>query len=420
MVCIISLSNTYSQTAAKVQIRADHGKYRFNVNNKEFYINGAGCEFGDIEYLGKSGANCLRTWRTNNGKQTGQEVLDRAQKSGLMVLMGVWMIPGRSGFNYKDSASVAKQLADLISQVNQYKNHPALLGWVIGNELNLRTTDSAVYLAINNVAKAIHKTDPNHPVTTPLAGCNKKDVEYIKQYCPDLDFLSFQVYGGILELQQDIKENGWTGPYMVTEWGATGHWEVPRTEWKVPIEQTSTEKAIAYVHRFEVGIKADTLKCLGSFVFLWGQKQERTPTWYGMFTADNEATETVEAMTHEWTGKWPKNRCPRIDSVFLNKKTAYQNVYIQPNGVLSAIIYSTDPDNDALSFTFEILPESVNSRLGGDFETTPASLDKQVSNKNTVQLKAPATEGAYRLFYYVHDGKGHCGTANIPFYVKKD
>jgi len=34
-----------------------------------------------------------------------------------------------------------------------------------------------------------------------------------------------------------------------------------------------------------------------------------------------------------------------------------------------------------------------------------------------VTLRAPAKPGAYRLFAYVSDGKGHAAHVNIPFYV---
>jgi hypothetical protein len=35
----------------------------------------------------------------------------------------------------------------------------------------------------------------------------------------------------------------------------------------------------------------------------------------------------------------------------------------------------------------------------------------------TLNYTAPTTSGQYRLFVYVLDGKGHAGTANIPFKV---
>jgi len=38
----------------------------------------------------------------------------------------------------------------------------------------------------------------------------------------------------------------------------------------------------------------DNKLCLGSYVFFWGQKQERTPTWYGMFLKSGEETAAID------------------------------------------------------------------------------------------------------------------------------
>ena len=62
------------------------------------------------------------------------------------------------------------------------------------------------------------------------------------------------------------------------------------------IVRTSTEKARAVYDRYRNVILADAEHYLGSFVFLWGQKQETTHTWYGMFQGDL-STESVDVMT---------------------------------------------------------------------------------------------------------------------------
>jgi hypothetical protein len=67
--------------------------------------------------------------------------------------------------------------------------------------------------------------------------------------------------------------------------------EVPLTQWGAPIENNSTVKAGFYKERYQNSILPLKGQCLGSFVFLWGQKQERTPTWYGTFLEDGQATE---------------------------------------------------------------------------------------------------------------------------------
>ena len=94
--------------------------------------------------------------------------------------------------------------------------------WAIGNELNLRATNPKVWDAVNDISKMIHDIDPNHLTTTPFAGISQQEIDYIKERCTDLDILSIQYYGNIIELPQLLKDYNWTGPYIVTEWGATG------------------------------------------------------------------------------------------------------------------------------------------------------------------------------------------------------
>lgn len=290
--------------------------------------------------------------------------------------------------------------------------------WAIGNELNLRAKNPKVWDAVNDISKMIHEIDPNHLTTTPLAGISQQEIDYIKERCPDLDILSIQYYGKIVELPQLLKEYNWTGPYIITEWGATGHWEVPKTSWGAPIEENSTVKAANYLKRYKAVIEKDTTQCLGSYVFLWGQKQERTPTWYGIFLEDGKETEAVDVMHYLWSNEWPKNRTPQIQSFTLNGKTAYDSVTTESGNELSALLQVTDYENDAITYSWEVLPESTDLKDGGDKEERPQSINLDIiTNQNgTLRFKAPKP-GLYRLFVYAQDGHDHAATANIPFKV---
>ena len=139
-------------------------------------------------------------------------------------------------------------------------------------------------------------------------------------------------------------EAAWDKPYIVTEWGATGHWECGKTAWGAPIENDSTTKADLYQKRYEAVIQSDHKLCLGSYVFLWGQKQERTPTWYGMFLKSGEETAPVDVMHYIWTGSWPANRSPRLEGAWLDGKTALQNVRLRPGQLYHAKVQASDPD----------------------------------------------------------------------------
>ena len=405
----------------KVEVRQTDGRYQLFRGGQPYRIQGAGLEFGSIEKLAEHGGNSFRTWRTENRRQSGQEVLDQALRQGLTVTMGLEVGSERHGFNYDDQAAVARQLQRVRSAVLKYKDHPALLIWAIGNELNLNARNPRVWDAVNDISRMIHQVDPNHPTTTPLAGINKDLVREIKQRAPDLDLLSIQMYADLVNLPRYLKETGWEGPYIVSEWGATGHWEVAKTPWGAPIENDSSVKAKSYHERYQAVIEPDRTQCLGSYVFLWGQKQERTPTWYGLFLPSGEETESVDVMHAIWKGSWPENRSPRLVSAKLDGKTAYDGIYLQAGKTYPIAVKSDDPDGDPLTYRWDVKSESTDLKQGGDFETTPPSIAGLVESPHQpeARLTAPAAPGPYRLFIEVFDGHDHAAHANIPFYVNQ-
>lgn len=412
----IAINNV--NNSAKVELKNNHGKFELFVNNTPFYIKGAGLEFGNIAEVAKHNGNSFRTWRIENGQKSGKEILDEAYKNGLMVTMGIEVGKERHGFDYNNEASVKEQLEHIRKEVLEIKDHPAVLIWAIGNELNLHYTNPKVWDAVNDISKMIHEIDKNHLTTTPLAGISQKEINFIKERSSDLDLLSFQMYGDLQNLPKRVKEYGWKGAYMVTEWGATGHWEVPKTTWGAPIEENSTLKAANYLKRYKGGIEVDPLQCIGSYVFLWGNKQERTPTWYGVYLEDGKETESVDVMHFIWNGTWPENRAPQIEAYTLNGKTAYESVTLEAGKSYLASLKVTDSENDSINYSWEILPESVVLQSGGDIEKQPESLAFETVSQNNGELTFIAPKsGEYRLFVYADDGNGHAATANIPFKV---
>jgi hypothetical protein len=404
---------------AKVELRQTDGRYQLFVNQKPFYVKGAGIEFGSPEKLREHGGNSFRTWRVDNGRDSGQAVLDRAWTNGLYVTMGLDLARERHGFDYNDPQAVARQLARVKADILKYKDHPAMLVWSIGNELNLNASNPKVWDAVNEISKVIHQLDTNHLTTTALSGFGKDLVAEVRRRAPDLDYLSFQMYGDVVNLPRYMREAGWNQPYMVTEWGTTGHWECGKTAWNAPIETDSTTKANLYRTRFEKVIKPDQKLCLGSYVFLWGQKQERTPTWYGMFLESGEETASVDALHFEWNGAWPANQSPKMEGCWLAGKTATQNVELQAGQTCTARVRVSDPDRDSLSYRWEIWEESTEKKVGGDTEDKPKALPGLIAMPQSAEttMQAPAKPGAYRLFAYAFDGHGHAAHANIPFFV---
>ena len=403
-----------------VEVAGNNGQYQLYRGGEPYVIKGAGLEYSDVGVFASHGGNSIRTWRTQDGSSSGLDVLDGAAKHDVTVALCIEIGRERHGFDYDDEEAVAAQLEFARKEVMKYKDHPALLVWMIGNEPNLRFKNPKVFDAINDISKMIHEVDGQHPTTTALAGFTAELAGLIETRVPDLDFVSIQMYGDIVNLPRYIQEIGFEKPYMVTEWGAIGHWEVRKTAWGAPVEQNSSEKAANYLKSYKVAIASDPERVLGSYVFLWGQKQERTPTWYGMFLEDGTETETIDTMHYIWTGSWPDNRSPQIETMSLDSRTSAEDIVLEKGARISAEVVAGDADGDPLEYRWEVMHESNATQDGGDKEDVPEVIDGLIESPDMdrMVMTTPKDAGSYRLFIYVFDGQGHAGHANIPFLVE--
>ena len=412
----VCLSQPLVRKPIKVEVREINGQFKLYRDGNPYYIKGAGGHT-QLDKVARYGGNSIRTW----GLEGTEELLNEAQKLGLTVLFGLWVQHERHGFDYNDEEKVGVQLERFKETVNQFKNHPALLAWDIGNEVNLLYQNTKVWDAINDIAKMIHAEDPYHPTVTTTAGIDKAMVDLIKIKCPAIDIYAVNAYGDLPNVPTKIRTYGWTGPYIITEWGMTGHWEIAKTNWDVAIEETSSEKAKVYQLRYEK-IKEDSSHCLGSYVFLWGSKIEYTPTWCGLFLATGEETETVGVMNYLWSGKWPENKAPQIAGITMDRFPAKKSMVLEPSSLHRIAAPAKDPDGDPLMYEWVLMYESSNKLAGGDAESKPKEIKGRVTPEQpgTATIIAPGLIGAYRIYVYIYDGKNHAATANFPFYVDSE
>lgn len=261
---ILLLTSIYlNAQAIKVEVVKNQNGYLLTRGGQPYYIKGAGGHHY-LDELVALGGNSIRTWSAENA----QEILDQAHQRGLTVMFGLWIQHERHGFDYNDEVAVKKQLERFTDIVRNYKDHPALLLWCIGNEADLFYTNTKVWNATQDIAQMIHREDPNHPTSLVTAGLDSNEVQEVLTKVPDLDIYGFNTYGDIEMHSNNIKKYGWKGPYIISEWGPNGHWEVEKTKWGAPIEQTSTQKAASYAKRYNQFIaskKATVLALMYSF-----------------------------------------------------------------------------------------------------------------------------------------------------------
>lgn len=376
---------------------------------KPYFIRGLGGE-GGVEKLQGYGCNSLRTW-----SDTGLgELLDEAQKHGITVNAGIWLEHECSWFSYHNPEHCAKQLARVKSQIEKYRHHPALLLWNIGNEAEGDGSDPAYWKQLNALCRMAKEVDPHHPSINAVAGLSEVKARSIQEHCPDLDIVGINTYAALPGLRKHLAKLDWKKPWVVTEYGPAGFWERPKTSWDRPIEQTSTQKAVTLKLGYEQAIEPAG-QCLGSYAFLWGQKQEATSTWFGLRLESGETTENFDLLRQKWTGQRPDNISPSIEQIqcdIARKK-------VEPRHSFTASVKSVDADGDALSYEWAVYHDVVRRDAKG--KEIPAKLvaeSVKVNDQAQATIVAPQQPGAYRLFVFVRDGKGHAATANEPFFVE--
>ena len=403
-------AETPRPSVVKVEVTSDG--FQLIRNSEPFLIKGVG---GDrfLPELKTAGGNSIRTW----GADKVGPVLDEAQKLGLTVTVGIWLGHERHGFNYNDADQVAQQFDAARKVIETYKDHPAVLLWGIGNEMEGYENggNAAIWSAINNIASMAKRIDPNHPTITVVAEIGGDRVKNIHRLCPDIDIVGINSYAGGASIPKRYREAGGKKPYVLTEFGPAGIWEVPKNGWGSAPELTSTEKAESYRAVYQQAVLGNRNQCLGGYAFVWGNKQEASATWFGMLLPDGSRLGAVDALTEVWTGHPPTNRCPTIKALKLEGSDQ-----LEPNGTVRVTLDAIDPESGPLKVQWILQKEPESLGTGGDAEEIPPTFAEAIikSNEKSVEVKMPNDGGGYRLFAYVRDNHGGAAVGNVPLFVK--
>jgi hypothetical protein len=398
----------------KVFIQKDGKRYTIYRNGQPFLVKGVS-GYTHLAEVREAGGNTIRTWDTVNLRA----ILDEAQRNNLAVIAGLYLPSSEELLTfYKDTAKVNATCRAYRKVVETYKNHPALLAWCLGNEpgFSFKPRYRPFNRAFNRLLDMIHSADPDHPVTTTMVNFSIRQVMFIKWHINRLDFISFNTFGELHWLKQKLDKYDWLwhGPFLITEWGTYGPWEVYRTAWGAPIEHTSTKKAEQYRDLYG-RMPVDNHGFLGSLVFYWGRKQEVTPTWFSLFDEKGRPAEAVDVIRALWTGRQSTGTAPRVQYLLLNDKGAADNIMLRPDNAASAELLMQDSLSQGLSLHWEVWQEDWFS----DLRRHPVKIfDTVISNAgNKLVFKAPRMEGPYRIYVKVSDSLGRYATANTPFYV---
>jgi hypothetical protein len=393
-----------------VKLVENGGKWQLLRDGKPYFIKGGGGG-GPKDVLAQCGGNSFRTWGI--GASTPSE-LDQAQRLGLTVTLGYWLGHKEQGFDYGNAAAVKRQFESVKKAVEQYKDHPALLAWALGNEMENRDGSPAMWNAIQELARMVHQVDPSHPTMTVIAEIGKDKVGKIQEICPDIDIIGINSYGGGPSLAARYRQAGGKKPYVITEFGPPGTWEIHMNEFGAAPELTSTEKAERYRETYRKSVLGAPDLCLGSYAFTWGYKIEATSTWYGTFLPDGHRLAAVDALQELWTGKLPAVRCPVIETLAVHGKQQ-----VARGEKVRASVSVASPRGEPAKIEWALFREQANYNVEGTGVKAAPSFPEAIETNGEpeVVVTMPKSGGVYRLYCYLRNAHGGAAVGSLPIKV---
>ena len=294
----------------------------------------------DGKLMKEMGVNTIRVYQPGKHVESTKSTIRGLYNTfGIRVAMGHWL-----GFwenpNYADPLFRERVMKDVLDMVRTYKGEKGILLWILGNEnnvsfsygpqsTNIWTTDEIeklndpylkrlararfYYSFVNDVAKEVHRIDPNHPVV--LANAELTDIGVASEVTPDIDILGCSIYRGktfgsfFREAQSRFKR-----PVLMTEFGCD--------RYNAYTDKEDQEDQADFI---EAGVKEawkntysgnGVGNCIGCFVFEWTDEwwkfnendsdrwniHDTTPSWSnGAYYFDIKAPQNLN-INEEWWG----------------------------------------------------------------------------------------------------------------------
>ena len=406
------------QAHQRVQV-AQRGKgYTLLRDGQPFRIQGASGQPRYLRELAEAGGNCLRVYDT---LALGR-VLDSAHQYGIAIIADLPLPKSRYLDFYRDPQRVSATYRAYRALVRRHKDHPALLMWMLGNELDFpyKPNYAPFYRTYNDLLAMIKREDSQHPVATALTNFERRTLTNIRLKVSGLDMLGINTFGLLKDLKKDMADFAWMwdGPYFVSEWSINGYWEVPKTAWGAPLENAGWKKHEELLQRFRREMPADDPRFLGSCMFYWGQKQELTATWFNAFTENGHPTALYAAYARLTSDTLVYSPAPQVEYLLVDGMGGQDHIMLQPRTEYQATLAFRSPPGPSLQTQWSLRSEDWYS-LELDTLVPVVAYDRLLIEADTLRLKfrTPGSEGPYRLFATLKYPNSIATTVNAPFYV---
>lgn len=191
---------------------------------------------GDFELMQEMGVNTIRLY--HQPERINKQLLrDLYKDYGIMVIMGDFLgkyalgsgASWYEGTDYHNPEHQRNMLASVTSMVEEFKNEPYIILWLLGNEnvygvaCNADKDPEGFFKFANEAACMIKCLDPEHPVA--LCNGDVLFLDVFARHCPDIDIFATNSYRGDYGfgyLWQAVKEEA-DKPVLITEFGCPAY-----------------------------------------------------------------------------------------------------------------------------------------------------------------------------------------------------
>lgn len=258
---------------------------------------------GDFKLLKDMGVNTLRLYHHAHNR----ELLDVLYSTyGIRVIMGDLLgaytvgsgADWYQGTDYADPIQRGRMMESVKKMVTEYKDHPGVLMWMLGNEnvygvaTNAPQKPKEFFTFVNEAAKWIKSVDKNHPVA--IASGDLYLLDYFAAHTPDVDIFGCNAYRGNHGFGQSLwgtVKRVVDKPVIITEYGCPArHKDLPQLE--------AEELQAKYLLNVQDDIEANMAghgfgNALGGVLFTWVDE------WWKAGTPPQ-----FDPAAHDTVGQW--------------------------------------------------------------------------------------------------------------------
>jgi hypothetical protein len=235
---------------------------------------------GDFQLLKDMRCNTMRLYHHASNKEI---LKDLYAKYGIMVIMGDLLgaytvgsgAKWYEGTDYSNPEHRKNMLDSVRKMVEDFKDEPYVLFWMLGNENNYGVANnakkdpSAYYAFANEAAKMIKSIDRDHPVA--VCSGDLLFLDKFSEFCPDIDIYGANAYRGkhgfgrsFWENVKDVTDK----PIIITEYGCPAYM-------KEKSKETAEEEQARYLAGSWKDIRYNSAgyrgigNCIGGVLFEW-------------------------------------------------------------------------------------------------------------------------------------------------------